>query len=74
MIVIADKHMFETVIGNLISNAIKFSNAGGKVNVSAGYNKDNTVEIKISDSGIGMSPQNERQVFLMNEKTSRNGD
>src|SRR5665647_2990587 len=50
--VLADSHMFEAVIRNLVSNAIKFTTSGGKVTLKAGYNEDHTIEIKISDSGI----------------------
>ncbi len=37
MEVFADKHMLETVVRNLISNAIKFTFTGGKVSMSAEY-------------------------------------
>jgi signal transduction histidine kinase len=69
----ADKHMFDTVVRNLISNAIKFTPPGGKVTITAGYNKDNAIEIRVSDSGIGMTPELKNKLFLLNEKTSRKG-
>ena len=71
--VLADSHMFDTVIRNLISNAIKFTPVGGKVTLTAGYIEDHTVGIKISDSGIGMTPELKDKLFLLNEKTSRKG-
>ena len=71
--VLADSHMFDTVIRNLISNAIKFTPVGGKVTLTAGYIEDHTIEIKISDSGIGMTPELKDKLFLLNEKTSRKG-
>jgi PAS domain S-box-containing protein len=71
--VLADSHMFDTVIRNLISNAIKFTPVGGKVTLTAGYIEDHIVEIKISDSGIGMTPELKDKLFLLNEKTSRKG-
>ena len=71
--VLADSLMFDTVIRNLISNAIKFTPVGGKVTLTAGYIEDHTVEIKISDSGIGMTPELKDKLFLLNEKTSRKG-
>ena len=70
--ILADSHMFETVIRNLVSNAIKFTPSGGKVNVTSSYN-NNSVEIKISDSGIGMTPELKSKLFQINEKTSRPG-
>jgi PAS domain S-box-containing protein len=71
--VLADSLMFDTVIRNLISNAIKFTPVGGKVTLTAGYIEDHTIEIKISDSGIGMTPELKDKLFLLNEKTSRKG-
>jgi len=71
--VLADSHMFDTVIRNLTSNAIKFTTSGGKVTLKAGYNEDHTIEIKISDSGIGMTPELKNKLFQINEKTSRPG-
>jgi PAS domain S-box-containing protein len=71
--ILADNHMFDTVIRNLVSNAIKFTPAGGKVNVKAEKRSDNSVEIKIKDSGIGMTPELKDKLFKINEKTSRPG-
>ncbi len=70
--VFADKHMFETVIRNLVSNAIKFTSKGGIVKLSA-TPTGNSVEVVIKDSGIGMSPELKNRLFQINEKTSRPG-
>jgi PAS domain S-box-containing protein len=69
----ADKHMFDTIVRNLISNALKFTKSGGKVSISAACENDNSVEIKISDSGIGMTPELMNKLFRIDEKTSRPG-
>lgn len=69
----ADSHMFETVIRNLVSNAIKFTPKSGKISVLATVKPDNTVEIKIRDTGIGMNPDMLSRLFILNEKTSRTG-
>jgi PAS domain S-box-containing protein len=71
--VYADNHMFDSVIRNLISNAIKFTPVGGKVSVAADTISNHFVEIKISDSGIGMTPELKSKLFLLSEKTNRNG-
>ncbi len=71
--VCADNHMFDTIVRNLISNAIKFTRAGGKVTVEAFYNIDHLVEVKVSDSGIGMTPELKEKLFLLSEKTNRPG-
>lgn len=48
-----DPASLSEVLGNLIDNAIKYSNEGGTINVTAGV-KDAMVEIAIEDHGIGM--------------------
>jgi signal transduction histidine kinase len=73
LVVVADSHMFETVIRNLVSNAIKFTIKGGNVSVKAGNNKDHVIEINVSDSGIGMAPELRDKLFQLKEKTNRPG-
>jgi len=71
--VFADRHMFETIIRNLVSNAVKFTPVNGKVRVSGFRNKDNHIEFKINDTGIGMTSDLMNRLFLLNEKTNRKG-
>ena len=71
--VYADSHMLETVIRNLVSNAIKFTPVGGKVRVEVENKSDQSVEVRVIDSGIGMTPEMKGRLFLLNEKTSRKG-
>jgi PAS domain S-box-containing protein len=71
--IVADSHMFETVIRNLVSNAVKFTPVGGKISVAGYINKNNSVEIRIADSGIGMNPLLVSKLFVLGEKTSRQG-
>ena len=69
----ADSHMFETVIRNMVSNAIKFTPKSGEISISAAALPDKTIEIKIRDTGIGMNPDMLSKLFILNEKTSRTG-
>jgi PAS domain S-box-containing protein len=73
MEVLADKHMLETTIRNLVSNAIKFTRPGGKVSIIADYTDAHSIEVKVADSGIGMTAELKNKLFLINEKTNRNG-
>jgi signal transduction histidine kinase len=73
MLILADIHMFETIVRNLVSNAIKFTMPGGKVIVSAGYTDNQDTEISITDTGIGMSAELTNRLFHLSEKTSRPG-
>jgi PAS domain S-box-containing protein len=69
----ADSHMFETIIRNLVSNAIKFTPKCGEISVSATVTLDNNVNIKICDTGIGMNKELINKLFLINERTNRKG-
>ncbi|MFT5668311.1 MAG: PAS domain S-box-containing protein [Vicingaceae bacterium] len=62
MEVYADPNMVKTVLRNLISNAIKFTNIGGDIRVSAGL-KQKHVEITVSDDGIGMNAEKHIALF-----------
>jgi PAS domain S-box-containing protein len=73
IVVIADKDMIETIVRNLVSNAVKFTPAGGRITIYAVVNPGNVAEIRITDTGIGMSPELKDKLFRMNEKTSRPG-
>jgi len=63
--------MIDALTRNLVSNAIKFSNTGGKIHISATHEKNKFVEVKITDSGIGMTKELQSKMFLMKEKASR---
>lgn len=71
--IFADNNMFDTVIRNLISNAIKFTPIGGEVSLTADLKIDHIVDIKVIDSGIGMTPGLKSKLFMISEKTSRRG-
>lgn len=51
----ADRSSLSEVLSNLIDNAIKYSNEGGVINVTA-EEKGDHVEISVEDHGIGMPP------------------
>jgi len=68
-----DNHMFDSIIRNLVSNAIKFTRAGGKVRLEAVCLKEHFIEMKVCDSGIGMDQELKDKLFLLSEKTSRPG-
>ncbi len=60
--VFADKNMLNSIIRNLVSNAIKFSQSGNKIEYSA-ISKNNKIEITVSDSGVGMTKENIAKLF-----------
>jgi len=69
----ADSHMIETIVRNLVSNAVKFTHSGGEVSVSAYLGKEDTIILKVSDTGIGIPGEILGKLFRLTEKTSRPG-
>jgi PAS domain S-box-containing protein len=60
--VAADAGQLRQVLSNLIDNAIKYSPAGGMVNVAV-LSVDHNVRFSISDSGLGIPPSEQRRIF-----------
>ncbi|MBX2967296.1 MAG: tetratricopeptide repeat protein [Cyclobacteriaceae bacterium] len=52
----ADSNTINLVIRNLISNALKFTNEGGEIKLSA-EEKDDTWVVSVSDNGVGIKPE-----------------
>ena len=50
------------VLLNLLSNAVKFTPDGGRVDVRAGL-VDGVVEVSVTDTGIGIAPQDQEAIF-----------
>jgi len=59
----ADERKLKQVIYNLLSNAVKFTPEGGKVSITAHICDSSGVEISVSDTGIGILPQDLDRIF-----------
>ncbi len=70
--VYADPRMLNGVIRNLLSNALKFTQPGGTIEVSA-QSQEHNVEMTVSDTGIGMDQTCLDNLFRIDAKTSRSG-
>lgn len=64
IIAFADRNLLATIIRNLLANAIKFTPAGGKINIST-CRESNSVRISVTDNGIGMSQEQVSQLFQL---------
>ncbi len=53
----ADKRMVRQILINLLSNAVKFTPSGGSVGVEAAIASTGALVLTVSDSGIGMAPE-----------------
>lgn len=68
----ADKNATMTILRNLVHNALKFTNRGGMVTISAHAEGDMAV-IRIADSGVGMSAEKQRKLFKLQHTKSTFG-
>lgn len=57
-----DKNLFRIAVNNLLTNAIKYSNPGGLVRLSAVENEE-TIRISVMDTGIGIAPEEQDRIF-----------
>ena len=70
--VYADKDMLKTILLNLVSNAIKFTNNGGEININAEEISGN-VTISVSDNGIGIPVENLAKLFDISQVLTTKG-
>lgn len=70
--VFADKAMVNTIMRNLISNAIKFTNKGGEIIIGAEQKEDELI-ISVKDNGVGISKDGIEKLFRIDEGHSTLG-
>jgi len=61
-LVVADERKVRQILLNLLSNAVKFTPDGGRVSLAA-KRGNNSVEISVADTGIGISPEDQAALF-----------
>ncbi len=70
--VFADFNMILTVVRNFISNALKFTQAGGRVRITATM-QDEHVVVKVADTGVGIAPEDMAKLFRMDIRHTTEG-
>jgi signal transduction histidine kinase len=60
--VVGDERKIRQVLLNLLSNAVKFTPDGGRIELRA-VPADDSVEISVSDTGIGIAPEDQEAIF-----------
>lgn len=66
----ADREMIKLVLRNLLNNAVKFSNKGDQIRISS-REVDGFVELRIEDSGVGISEKTKDQLFSLETVSTR---
>jgi two-component system, NtrC family, sensor kinase len=59
---VGDERKIKQILLNLLSNAVKFTPEGGRIDLKA-RQADGSVEISVSDTGIGISPDDQVTIF-----------
>ncbi len=70
--VFADKNIYSTIVRNLLGNSIKFTDTGGQITLSS-TEKDDFVEVSVSDNGTGIDPEQLKKLFTIEYNVSKEG-
>jgi signal transduction histidine kinase len=70
--IMADSDMLKTVLRNLVSNAIKFTNDRGTIVINAVRNSDHII-ISVSEDGVGIKPESLSKLFNISQVVSTQG-
>lgn len=71
-IVYCDPNMLNVVMRNLLTNAIKFTPKNGQISISCST-KGNFIATSVTDTGIGMTPEQVNNLFVLNTSSSNTG-
>lgn len=63
---LADRFMHQSIINNLLTNAIKFSHQNSEIHISA-IEQDKQIILKIQDFGVGIKPENLAKLFKIDQ-------
>jgi PAS domain S-box-containing protein len=74
LILFVDKNLISLIFYNLISNAIKFTNQNGRIEISASQNSTRTFyNFSVKDNGIGIKPEDLNKLFSVDSKFTTEG-
>ncbi|WP_442794235.1 sensor histidine kinase [Pelobium manganitolerans] len=67
--ILADEHMLNLIIRNLLYNALKFSEVGGEVSLTLSVENGEAL-FKVTDSGMGISLENQQKIFSLDVQST----
>jgi len=67
-----DLNMIDAVIRNLVNNAVKFTKNGGSIAIATEDFGD-LIEVRVTDSGVGMDPEKAAKLFSLSGSSSTDG-
>lgn len=70
--IVADENLLQTVLRNLINNAVKFTERNGMVSIGCTRDTE-VVEVYVKDNGIGMSKKEKQNIFKIDQVNSKPG-
>ena len=71
--VLADANMLQSILQNLLANAIKFTKSGGTIDVKSESTNGKMVKIFVKDTGVGISKDNLQKIFRTDSTVTTQG-
>ena len=72
ILITTDKFIFQAIVGNLVNNAIKFSNALSEISVGF-VSQNGRYVFSVKDHGIGIEPSQLRNIFVLGKVSTGSG-
>ena len=69
----ADPNMVDTVIRNLVNNAIKFTPEGGTITIAYEMTETGKAKVSVKDTGVGMSASVAKTIFSLADNVTTRG-
>ncbi len=66
----ADPAMVTTIVRNLLNNALKFTNTGGRIQIKVQVLGEEKVQVEVIDNGIGLTPETRAKLFQVDKKVA----
>jgi signal transduction histidine kinase/CheY-like chemotaxis protein len=66
-----DPVRLEQIFSNLVTNAVKYTPRGGQVTISLGLDAGGNAQVRVADSGVGMSPETLPKIFDLFSQADR---